>query len=455
MLLGTVQDITQQRWAEKRIRQLAYSDELTGLASRAYFYRHLEEKIRTAHLREEHFAILYLDLDGFKDVNDSLGHNTGDKLLKTIAARLQRVLRESDFVARLGGDEFCFVMDRLDDQLTAADIAERCLQEVNLPVDLGSRELRPRCSIGIAHYPEDGNEAKALLKAADSAMYSAKEKGKHCYAFYQPRLTAEAEHRLQMEQDLRQALEHGELLLHYQPQINVRTGRMKGVEALARWNHPEKGMIPPGEFIGIAERIGLIKELGEWVLKTACTQAKHWQDMGLPSFTVAVNISPIHFQDPSLITTVEQVLGETGLQPKDLVLEVTESVVQSVEESYDVFDRLQKMGLSIAIDDFGTGYSSLASLKQLPIDCLKIDRMFIVDMLNEAESSILLGVIVGAAHALNHSVIAEGVETREQLEILSGIGCNIVQGFYFSKPLPADEIPSTAKQNFLAEKNPV
>ncbi len=449
VLLGTVQDVTQQRMAEKRIRQLAYSDELTGMASRAYFYKHLEDRIRAAHRRDEHFALVYLDLDGFKDVNDTLGHNIGDKLLKTVATRLQRLLRETDFVARLGGDEFCILMDQVDDQYAAADVADRCLHEVNQPVKLGLGQIRPRCSIGIAHYPEDGEEVKALLKAADSAMYAAKEAGKHRYAFYQPDLTVQAEHRLRMEQDLRLALDQGELELHYQPQIDIQSGRLAAVEALARWHHPSRGMVAPVEFIEIAERIGLIKELGKWALRTACEQAMAWRDAGLPEFRMAVNISPIHFQDPALVDTVNQVLRDTGWQPQHLELEVTESVVQSPDKSLAIFERLREIGLKIAIDDFGTGYSSLASLKQLPITCLKVDRMFITDMLKSADSSVLLGLIIGAAHALGHAVVAEGVETREQVKVLSDMSCDTIQGYLFSHPVPADEIPALAKARFL------
>ena len=449
VVLGTVQDITQQRVAEKRIRQLAYSDELTGLASRAYFYKHLEDVIKAAQRRDEHFALLFLDLDGFKDVNDSLGHDVGDELLKIVAQRLQRVLRDTDFIARLSGDEFCLLIDNVSDQYDAADVASRCLQETNQEVDLGLQKIRPRCSIGIAHFPEDGEDLQSLLKAADSAMYAAKEEGKHRYAFYQPELTAQAEHRLEMEQDLRLAIDNDEMELHYQPQVNIRNGRMVGVEALVRWRHPSKGLISPIEFIGIAERIGQIKALGDWVLRTACQQAAAWRDMGLPKFQMAVNISPTHFQDPAILDSVAQVLDETGWEAENLELEVTESVVQITGNNLAMFERLRAMGVKIAIDDFGTGYSSLASLKHLPIDCLKVDRLFIIDMLEDTGSSIILGTIVGVAHALGHSVVAEGVENHEQIKVISGIGCDIIQGYCFSRPVPAEQIPALANTNFL------
>ena len=449
VVLGTVQDITRQRSAEQRVRQLAYFDELTGIASRAYFYQHTGDLIKGALRRNERFSLLYLDLDGFKDVNDSLGHDAGDELLKIIAQRLQHLLRDSDFVARLSGDEFCILIDNISDQYDATFVSDRCLREINQPVTLAMQTIRPRCSIGIAHFPEDGRDLQSLLKAADSAMYAAKESGKHRYAFYQPALTALAETRLHMEQDLRMAIERNELVLHYQPQIELHSGRLIGVEALVRWNHPEKGLVPPNEFIGLAERIGMIKPLGEWVLKTACTQAVSWKRMGLPRFRMAVNISPTHFQDKALATTVVEVLAETGWTPADLELEITESVVQTTGENLDMFERLRAIGIRIAVDDFGTGYSSLASLKSLPIDCLKVDRMFVTDMLKDSDSSILLGAIVNVARALGHEVIAEGVETQEQAIALSGIGCDVVQGFYFSRPVDADRIPALVQQDFL------
>ncbi|MDJ0832297.1 MAG: EAL domain-containing protein [Gammaproteobacteria bacterium] len=452
IILGTVQDVTSQKAAEKRIRQLAYTDELTGLASRAYFYKHLDEIIKSSRRRNEEFAILYLDLDGFKDVNDSLGHDMGDELLKIIAGRLTESIRENDFIARLSGDEFCIVLDNIADHVNAADTANRCLQAVNQPVKLGSQQIRPRCSIGIAHSPTDGEEVQTLLKAADSAMYAAKAEGKHRYAFYESAFTYEAEQRLQMEHDLRLAIEKNQLVLHYQPQIDVKTGKMNGVESLVRWIHDEKGMIPPDQFIAVAERIGIIKQLGEWVLHEACQQAAAWRDMGLDEFIVAVNISPIHFKDPDLVYTVKKVLKETGWPAEMLELELTESVVQTTADNLQTFNRLREMDVRISIDDFGTGYSSLASLKYLPIDCLKIDRLFITDMLKDSESSILLGTIIGVAHALGHSVVAEGVEERDQVMALSGMGCDTIQGYYFSRPVTADKIPALAQLNFLTHQ---
>ncbi|MDH3450280.1 MAG: bifunctional diguanylate cyclase/phosphodiesterase, partial [Gammaproteobacteria bacterium] len=382
---------------------------------------------------------------------DTLGHDVGDLLLKQIAQRLQNVLRDTDFLARLSGDEFCIMVDNICDQYDAAHVAARCLAGLNEPIDLGRQSIRPRCSIGIAYYPDDGEDSKSLLKAADSAMYAAKETGKHRYVFYQPEFTEKAENRLQIEHDLRLTIDNDELELHYQPQIDLRTGRMTGVEALVRWNHPTRGMIPPLEFIDIAERIGFIKPLGQWVLKTACHQARAWNEMGLPHLQLAVNISSSHFQDAEFSDTVEQTLRECDFPGSSLEIEITESVTQPTVENLSIFSRLKKMGIKIAIDDFGTGYSSLASLKHLPIDHLKIDRVFIIDMLQDPKSSILLGTIVGVAHALGQTVIAEGVEDADQLKVLSAVDCDIIQGYYFSKPVPAQEIPALANASFLPE----
>ncbi len=448
VVLGTVQDITQQRATERRIRELAYTDKLTGLASRAYFYKHTEDIIRAARRRHERFALLYLDLDGFKDINDSLGHDMGDELLRTVSQRLQSSLRDTDFIARLSGDEFCILVDNVRDQYDAAEVAERCLDETNRPVWLGKQQVRARCSIGIAYYPEDGTDLQSLLKAADSAMYAAKEEGRHRYAFYRPELTQRVERRLQIEQELRLAIERDELILHYQPQVELSSGRLAGVEALVRWKHPDMGLIPPGEFIAVAERIGIISSLGEWVLNKACEQLSRWLAMGLPELRMAVNISPLHFRNPALLDTVTRVLETTGIPPELLELEVTESVVQTTGNDFEMFERLRELGVKIAIDDFGTGYSSLASLRALPIDCLKIDRLFISDMLDDGRAAVLLGTIVNVAHALGHVVVAEGVEEVAQLQVLQGIECDIVQGFFFSRPVPAKALPEIVRDGF-------
>ena len=447
-LLGTVQDITRQYESEQKIRKLAYSDELTGLASRSYFQRHLEDTINIAGRHQEKFSLLYLDLDSFKDINDTLGHDVGDELLKVVAGRLSKVLRKTDFAARLGGDEFCILVDNVSINY-AAEIASRCLEEVNKPIRLGTQTFNPRISIGIANFPGDGQDAQTLLKAADSAMYAAKQEGKHRYAFYQPELTIRAKKRLDMEHELREALEKEELELHYQPQISLTTGRVFGVEALVRWKHPTKGLVPPGEFIHVAERIGLIKTLGEWVLETACQQAREWVEAGHQGLQVAINVSPLHFKDPAIVQQVREALERSGCSAANLELEVTESVVQTEPDNMENFKRLKELGVRIAIDDFGTGYSSLASLKKLPIDCLKVDQLFIRGMVEDPESATLVGTIIGLAKALGLHVVAEGVENEQEVQILTGLGCDIVQGYYFSRPVTADEIPALLERDFV------
>jgi len=439
-VFGTVQDISRQRAAEAQIRKLAYYDELTGLASRSHLQQRLHDNIKAARRRGEQFALLFLDLDGFKHVNDSLGHDVGDRLLTVVAARLRGMLRDTDFAARLGGDEFCLVIDQVSDEYDSADVAERCLREISAEVDLGARRTRPHVSIGIAHYPRDGEDPQSLLKAADSAMYAAKRGGRHRYAFYTQEMTTQAERRLAMEQELRLALENDEFILHYQPQVDIKSGKLIGVEALVRWQHPRRGLLAPGEFIAVMERIGLIKMLGEWVLRTACAQAVAWHETGLPGLQVAVNISPLHFADPAIIDQVSEVLRQTGMMARDLELEITETAVQATVDSLDTFHALKALGVGIAIDDFGTGYSSLGSLKHLPIDKLKIDRVFVRDMLENAQDAVILGTIVGLAHAMGYAVIAEGVEHLEQIQVLAGFGCDQVQGFYVARPQTAERI---------------
>lgn len=448
-VLGTIQDITQQRAAEERIRHLANTDVLTGLANRACFQRQFDDSIKSASRREESFALLYLDLDAFKIINDSLGHDVGDYLLKAVARRLQSVLRETDYAGRMGGDEFCILIQNITDEYTAAEVAERCLHEVNTVIEVAEQELQPRISIGIAHFPEDGKDSATLMKAADSAMYAAKKSGKNRYAFYRHELTLQAEKRLKMEQELRQVIKKGELELYYQPQIDLARGKISGVEALVRWQHPTEGLVLPGEFIKLAEQIGFINKLGDWVLRTACRQAVEWLNAGIPLLRIAVNISPLHFKDPEITETVKEILNETGLAPGILELEVTEGVVQTEGQCVTIFEELRALGVRIAIDDFGTGYSSLGSLRHLPIDCLKVDRLFIKDMLSNTEASVLLGTIVGMALALDMTVVAEGVETEEQVQVISGLGCNLVQGYLFSRPVPADEIPDLASRDFM------
>ncbi len=452
-VLGTIQDVTRQREAEEQIRKLAYFDTLTGLASRSYFMQRLSDTIKSANRSVERFALLFFDLDGFKDVNDSLGHDIGDRLLNIVARRLQGVMRDIDFIARLGGDEFCMIVNNTSDEFIAAEIARRCLAAISEPVELQAQCIRPHASIGIAHFPADGQSAQILVKAADSAMYAAKHSGKHCYAFYSPQLTVEAEARLALENDLRSAFEKHEFELYYQPQVSLISGAVVGLEALLRWNHPERGLVMPADFIPVVERIGLVCELGELVLREACRQLCVWREAGLELPRVAVNISPLHFRDHSIIDTVHQLLEEHRLDASTLELEITETVVQSDANSMLVLEALEKTGVKIAIDDFGTGYSSLGSLKHLPIHCLKIDRLFVRDMLSEPDDCVMLGAIVGLAHALGYIVVAEGVEDFEQVRVLAGIDCDVAQGYYFSRPVNVETITKLINKRFLPDDN--
>jgi diguanylate cyclase (GGDEF)-like protein len=448
-LLGTVQDVTRQRESEDQIRKMAYYDALTGLASRSHLMQHLEDATKIARRRDEQFTVLFLDLDGFKDVNDTLGHDVGDFMLVSIARRLQNVIRDIDFVARLGGDEFCIVLNDNRDELDAAEIANRCLDAVSEPIEIGGQTWRPHVSIGLARFPDDGTTSGQLLKAADSAMYAAKQAGKHRYSFYRPEMTTQAERRLANEHSVRHAIENGEFELFFQPQINLRNGTIAAVEALARWRHPERGLVMPAEFIPTLERIGLIHKLGDWAIDQACAQAQAWQAAGLPPVRVAVNISPTHFHDPGILHTVERALARSGLPPHLFEMEITESSVQSDTRAMVALQQLQALGIRISIDDFGTGYSSLGSLRHLPINTLKIDRVFVTDMLDNKEDAVMLGTIIGLAHALRYTVVAEGVEASDQVSVLAGLQCDLAQGYLFSKPVPADEIPDLIRRGAL------
>lgn len=434
--------------AQKRIRELAYTDELTNLASRVHLYENLEETIQSSKRHNSRFALLYIDLDDFKNINDSLGHDVGDLLLQTIGLRLTKVSREIDFIARLGGDEFCVIVKDVEDDYAAAYVAQRYLAAISVATELAGRKLKPNSSIGIAHYPDDGNDLQTLLKVSDTALYAAKELGKNQYAFYKPELTHRAEHRFQMEQALTEAIEKRQLSLVYQPQVYVCTGHVIGIEALSRWNHPELGYVPPDEFIATAERIGLIKPLTEWVLRTACEQAVVWNKENELQLRMAVNVSPSHFIDKDFISMIKRIIDETGINPSNLELEVTENVVQTDAENLTVFRKLKELGVMIAIDDFGTGYSSFASLKHLTADCLKIDRHFINDMLDDNETRLLVESMISIGHNLEQGIIAEGVETAEQLELLKNLGCETAQGYFFSKPIPAEEM-----SKFLCSQN--
>lgn len=452
VLVATVQNISSIRQAEQRITDLAFYDSLTRLNSRSSFNKKLQELIARSKRKTEQFALLYLDLDNFKNINDSFGHDVGDKLLKEVANRLRTLLREADFASRLGGDEFCLIINDISDNLSAANVAQRCLEILSEPVSLAERDITPHASIGIAIYPENGSDANFLIKAADTAMYEAKNNGKDQYAFYESAMTDAAHLRLVIENDLRTALYEEQFELYYQPKISLSSGNVKSVEALIRWNHPENGLCPPDSFIPEAERMGLIAELGEWVVKQACKQIKLWEKQGLVDIPIAVNISPSHFEQESFADDMAKLVHDQKVSPSLIEIEITESTSRDHSVFINTCNKLRALGFSTAIDDFGTGYSSLSVLKDAAVDVLKIDREFVRHIPNDSQSSILIGTILGMSKALGLQVVAEGIETEEQLTVLVAMGCHLAQGYYFSRPVPAKEIPALTKCSFRRPK---
>ncbi|HLX06466.1 MAG TPA: EAL domain-containing protein [Thermoanaerobaculia bacterium] len=442
VLEGTVIDITQRKNAERTIVYQAYHDALTGLPNRMLFYDRLAEALTLARREERGLAVLFLDLDQFKLVNDTLGHAAGDRLLVEIARRLQQWVGESDAVARVGGDEFTLLLHLVEAGDDAVRAARKILAAVARPVEVDGQRLFLTASIGISIYPADGEEPEALLTNADIAMYRAKELGRNRYQLCTPAMNAKSVARLTLERDLRLAVERGELALLYQPQVRTATGRVVGVEALLRWNHPQRGLVGPADFIGIAEETRLILPIGEWVLRTACEQARRWHLDGCSDLRIAVNLSALQFQQRGLVALVQDVLAETDLDPGRLVLEITESAaMHDAALTVEVLSMLRAMGLRVAIDDFGTGHASLSYLRQFPIDALKIDRSFVSDLAARREGSEIIDAIIGLAHGLDLEVIAEGVETEDQLRFLTERGCEEYQGFLISQPLAAFEVP--------------
>ncbi|MCB1755168.1 MAG: EAL domain-containing protein [Gammaproteobacteria bacterium] len=446
--LITIRDITDLKQSEEKIHKMAFTDDLTRLANRPRLMTKLQQLVQTGRRRSESFALLYLDLDGFKDINDSMGHAAGDELLKTMATRFTSEMRETDFVARLGGDEFCIILEDIDSHEQVSDFASRLLDKIAEPVFIDGRYLCPRSSIGIALFPEDADNRESLLQAADTAMYEAKRSGKHQSSFYKPELKQQVDLRLSLEQDLRHAMADKQFELHYQPQVSLRSGRIVGVEALIRWRHPQRGLVFPDQFIDVAERIGFIDELGEWVILQACQQLHDWQQQGL-DLTMAVNITGSHFQSSALVPSTIKALSETGVKANKLELEVTEGVIQLADKSLENLLALKQTGVKITIDDFGTGYSSLGSLRTFPVDHLKVDRIFLQNVLQNQKQTVIISTIIGMANALDLGVIVEGVESREHALLLQGLGCDIVQGYFFSKPVPAEEIPQLVVSGFM------
>jgi diguanylate cyclase (GGDEF)-like protein/PAS domain S-box-containing protein len=445
-IVAVSRDITKRRRDEETIRHLAYYDALTGLPNRALFNDRLALAIAHSYRNRQLLGLMFLDMDRFKTVNDTLGHVMGDRLLQGISERLKTCLREGDTIARLGGDEFMLLLPGVAQIEDIAKVAQRILEALKTPFPCEGHDLHITTSIGIALYPNDSTDGDSLLKNADIAMYRAKEQGRNNYQFYTPGMNASAFERLSLENNLRRALERDEFVLYYQAQLNLRSGRITGAEALIRWQHPDLGLLLPSQFIPVAEETGLIIPLGEWVLNNASAQNKMWQGAGLPPVRIAVNLSPLHFKHKGLTRTIAEVLAKSGLEPGWLELELTEStIMQNVDATILTMIQLQEMGVHVSIDDFGTGYSSLSYLKRFPINTVKIDQSFIRDITTNSDDAAIAKAIIGMAHSLNLRVIAEGVETREQLAFLQNEDCDEVQGFFFSQPLPAEEFSRLLK----------
>ena len=427
--------------AKVELYHLAYHDVLTELPNRLLLQDRLSQAIELARRQDGQLAVMFLDLDRFKHINDSLGHAVGDQLLQAVARCLLGCVRHSDTVSRPGGDEFVLLLTHIERAEDAASAAQKILVALALPHVIDGHDLHITVSIGISIYPDDGADVATLMKCADTAMYHAKEDGRDNYAFFRPDMNARAVQRQAIEASLRRALERQEFVLHYQPKINLQSGALVGVEALIRWQHPQQGLLPPSQFVSIAEDCGLILPIGRWVLHEACRQARAWQQAGLASITVAVNTSALEFRAKDFLEDIRATLARTGLEPRYLELELTESVLmRDADATNAVLRALSDLGVKLAVDDFGTGYSSLSYLRQFPIDTLKIDRSFVSQMGSNPDDATIVTAVISLGQALNKRVIAEGVETREQFAFLLDQHCDEGQGFYFGLPLAAAQI---------------
>jgi diguanylate cyclase (GGDEF)-like protein len=430
-------------------RQMAHSAEhdfLTGLPNRMLLNDRVGQAIALARRHTRKVAVLFLDLDGFKHINDSLGHPVGDKLLQSVAKRLVDCIRGSDSVSRQGGDEFVVLLLDLEHAEDAAVTARRMLETVALPHCIDQHDLHVTASIGVSVYPDDGLDADTLIKNADTAMYQAKENGRRSFQFFKPAMNVRAVERQFIEEGLRRALERRELVLHYQPKVNLMTGAIAGAEALLRWTHPTRGPIAPADFIPVAEECGLILPIGAWVLREACAQARTWMNAGLPVTSMAVNVSAMEFRDKNFLDGLFAILRETGLDPRFLELELTESVLMKrAEFTASILQTLRKRGVQVAVDDFGTGYSSLSYLRKFPVDALKIDQSFVRQISTSGDDTTIVKAVIGMARSLKLRVIAEGVETLEEVAFLRAYRCEEAQGYYFSRPVPPQQFARLLK----------
>jgi diguanylate cyclase (GGDEF)-like protein/PAS domain S-box-containing protein len=451
---GTVvvfRDVSAARETALRIAHSAHHDFLTGLPNRMLLGDRLGRAITLAQRHDKKGAVLFLDLDGFKHVNDSLGHQFGDRLLQSVSGRLTECLRGSDTVSRQGGDEFVVLLSEVEHAEDAAITARRMLEAVAAPHSIDGYELRVTTSIGVSVFPDDGLEAESLIRNADTAMYQAKANGRHSYQFFEPGMNVGAVERQFVEESLRRALERRELSLHYQPKVDLATGAITGAEALLRWTHPDRGLIPPMAFIPVAEDCGLILPIGRWVLQQACRQAREWARAGLPKMTMAVNVSAVEVRSPTFLDGLHGILEETGMEPQALQLDLSESTLMANFPSMEVtLSKLRARGLALAIDDFGTGHSSLSTLRKLSIDILKIHRSFVKQITAEPAKATIAAAVLGLGHNLDLRVVAQGVETREELAFLQERHCDEGQGYYFSKPLPPHEFAALLESGMPA-----
>jgi diguanylate cyclase (GGDEF)-like protein len=434
-----IDELFDQLEAQKaELEKIALHDPLTGLPNRRLFGELTQAAVAAAQRDHGKLALLFIDIDRFKSVNDSLGHAAGDRLLRTIAERLRGAVRASDVVCRHSGDEFTVLLRNAEQWDEVAATADRLLKEVEAPLSLNGRDVTVSSSIGIALYPADAADHEELVRHADTAMYAAKNLGRARYSFFRAEFNVQLLATLQLEQELVRALEHNEFVLHYQPQVASTTGALLGCEALIRWNHPERGMVPPAQFIGVAEQCGLIADIGAWTLRAACAQIAQWKAARIPFGSVAVNVSALEFRNHRLVDTLTQAMSEFGVAPDELEIEITESVLMTdTDTTHRIVERLHALGVRLAVDDFGTGYSSLAYLKHLRPSKVKIDRSFVRDLSEDESDRVLVKAIVQLAHTLEISVVAEGVETTEQRDFLRRIGCNVLQGYLISRPQPA------------------
>jgi diguanylate cyclase (GGDEF)-like protein len=448
---GSFQDITARRLSEDQIARLAHYDELTGLPNRNLFASHLAHALTRARRLDQSVALLFIDLDRFKHINDALGHDVGDEVLKIVGERLSEALRASDLLARLGGDEFVVIAEDVAPSEAAAALAAKLIAAVDRPIKVGGHELTLTASLGISRFPNDGTDVQTLLKNADTAMYRAKEQGRNGFQFYSPHMGSANRDRLALETHLKKAVqERNQFVLQYQPRVSLRDGRITGVEALVRWQHPERGLVPPGDFIPLAEELGLIAPLGDWVLRTACTQAVTWQRAGL-GLRVAVNISARQLHGGTFLADLRACLAQTGLQPNWLELEITESVMmQRTQHVTELLQSLEALGVALSVDDFGTGYSSLAYLKRLQVDSLKIDQSFVSGVPADDEDVAIVRAVVALARSLHLEVVAEGVEERAQLDFLRSEGCDAAQGYLIGRPMSASQL-----EDFMVSGHPL